>query len=109
MTEFRTRGKGKERKVYPVKKRQAFGVSRNLAYDEVQALRKQGKRARLIQTNRTLDTVNSMVRELQEAGDTGYKEEVGAGEESLCPGPDEMASGENLKDCKIGRVCEQQR
>ena len=55
MTEFRTRGKGKERKVYPVKKRQAFGVSRNLAYDEVQALREQGKRARLIQTNRTLN------------------------------------------------------
>ncbi len=55
MTEFRTKGKGKERKVYPVKKRQAFGISRNLAYDEVQALRKQGKRARLIQTNRTLN------------------------------------------------------
>ncbi|MBX8640723.1 MAG: hypothetical protein KIS29_10350 [Thermoplasmata archaeon] len=55
MTEFRTRGKGKERKVYPVKKRQAFGVSRDLAYDEVQALRKQGKRARLIETNTRLD------------------------------------------------------
>ena len=55
MTEFRTKGKGKERKVYPVKKRQAFGVPRNLAYDEVQELRKQGKRARLIKTNQRLD------------------------------------------------------
>ncbi|MBX8640686.1 MAG: hypothetical protein KIS29_10165 [Thermoplasmata archaeon] len=55
MTEFRTKGKGKERKIYPVKKRQAFGVPRNLAYDEVQELRKQGKRARLIKTNQRLD------------------------------------------------------
>ena len=55
MTEFRTKGKGKDRKVYPVKKRQAFGVPRNLAYDEVQELRKQGKRARLIKTNQRLD------------------------------------------------------
>ena len=36
MTEFRTKGKGKERKVYPVEKRQTFGVSRNLSYDDVQ-------------------------------------------------------------------------
>ena len=55
MTEFRTKGKGKERKVYPVKKRQPFGVTRNLAYDEVQALREQGKRARLIETNTRLE------------------------------------------------------
>ena len=55
MTEFRTKGKGKDRKVYPVKKRQAFGIPRKLAYEEVEALRKQGKRARLIQTNRTLN------------------------------------------------------
>ena len=43
MTQFRSKGKGNERKVYPVNKRQAFGISRNLAYDEVQALRAQGK------------------------------------------------------------------
>lgn len=55
MTEFRTKGKGKERKVYPVKKRQPFGVTRKLAYDEVQALREQGKRARLIETNSRLE------------------------------------------------------
>ena len=55
MTQFRTKGKGNERKVYPVKKRQAFGISRDLAYDEVQALRAQGKRARLIETNTRLD------------------------------------------------------
>ncbi len=55
MTDFRTKGKGKERKVYPVNKRQAFGIPRNLAYDEVQALRKQGKRARLIETNTRLE------------------------------------------------------
>ncbi len=56
MTEFRTKGKGADRKVYPLsKKRTAFGVSRNLAYKEVEALRKEGKRARLIKTNQKLD------------------------------------------------------
>ena len=55
MTEFRTKGKGKERNVYPIKKRQAFGVPRKLAYDEVEALRKEGKKARLIKTNQRLD------------------------------------------------------
>ena len=55
MTEFRTKGKGKERQVYPVKKKQAFGVTRNLAYEEVLSLRSQGKKARLIQTNKRLD------------------------------------------------------
>ena len=55
MTEFRTKGKGKERQVYPVKKKQVFGVTRNLAYEDVLSLRSQGKRARLIQTNKRLD------------------------------------------------------
>ena len=55
MTEFRTKGKGKERTVYPVKKRQPFGIPRKLAYDEVEALRKEGKKARLIKTNQRLD------------------------------------------------------
>ena len=55
MTEFRTKGKGKERQVYPIRKRQPFGVPRKLAYEEVMALRQQGKRARLIETNTRLD------------------------------------------------------
>ena len=55
MTEFRTKGKGKERQVYPVKKKQAYGVTRNLAYEDVLSLRSQGKKARLIQTNKRLD------------------------------------------------------
>ncbi|MHB1708770.1 MAG: hypothetical protein ACYCT2_04760 [Thermoplasmataceae archaeon] len=55
MTEFRSKGEGKDRVVYPVKKKQAFGVPRNLAYSEVQALRAKGMKARLIKTNRTLD------------------------------------------------------
>ena len=54
MTEFRTKGKGKDRQVYPIKKRQPFGVPRKLAYEEVMALRQQGKRARLIETNTRL-------------------------------------------------------
>ena len=32
MTEFRSKGKGKDRQVYPIKKRQPFGVTRNVAY-----------------------------------------------------------------------------
>ena len=52
MTEFRSKGKGKDRKVYPVGKRKAYGVHRELAEEEVQELRKKGDRARLIETNR---------------------------------------------------------
>ena len=55
MTEFRSKGKGKERKVFPVKKRQPYGISRELAYMDVKQLREQGKRARLIKTNQRLD------------------------------------------------------
>ena len=55
MTEFRSKGKGKDRQVYPIKKRQPFGVTRNVAYEDVMALRRQGKRARLIETNTRLD------------------------------------------------------
>ena len=54
MTEFRTKGKGRERKVYPVK-RQPYGISRELAYKDVQSLREMGKKARLIETNKRLD------------------------------------------------------
>ena len=44
MTEFRTKGKGKDRQVYPIRKKQPFGVPRKLAYEEVMALRKGGGR-----------------------------------------------------------------
>ena len=54
MTEFRSKGKGKDRKVYPVQKK-PFGMARNLAMDEVLAMRREGKRARLIETNKRLD------------------------------------------------------
>jgi len=54
MTEFRTKGKGKDRQVYPVKKK-PFGIPRKLAYEDVEALRSKGERARLIKTNRKLD------------------------------------------------------
>ena len=55
MTEFRTKGRGNERQVYPIQKRKPFGIPRKLAYEEVMALRKQGKKARLIKTNQRLD------------------------------------------------------
>ena len=55
MTEFRTKGKGNDRQVYPIRKKQPFGVPRKLAYEEVMALRKGGKKARLIKTNQRLD------------------------------------------------------
>lgn len=54
MTEFRTKGKGKNRKIYPVK-RKAYGVPRELAYKDVEKLRAEGDRARLIKTNKRLD------------------------------------------------------
>jgi hypothetical protein len=52
MTEFRRRKD--DGRVFPVRKK-AYGISRQLAYADVQALRKDGKRARLIKTNRRLD------------------------------------------------------
>jgi hypothetical protein len=52
MTEFRRRKD--DGRVFPVRKK-AYGISRQLAYADVQALRKEGKRARLIKTNRRLD------------------------------------------------------
>ncbi len=55
MTEFRSKGKGKDRKVYPVNKRQPYGVTRKLASEDVLAMRNQGKKARLIETNKRLD------------------------------------------------------
>lgn len=55
MTDFRTKGKGKDRTTYPIKKRQPYGISKTLAYDDVKKLRGDGKRARLIETNRRLD------------------------------------------------------
>ena len=55
MTEFRTRGKGKDRQAYPVKGRKPFGISRELAYSDVEKLRTKGERARLIETNRRLE------------------------------------------------------
>lgn len=54
MTEFRTKGRGKDRVVYPIRKK-PYGVSRELALEEVEALRKKGLRARLIETNKRLD------------------------------------------------------
>lgn len=39
MTEFRSKGKGKDRKVYPVNKKKPFGIPRDLAYKDVKLLR----------------------------------------------------------------------
>lgn len=55
MPEFRTKGKGSDRTVYPVRKRKPYGISRELAYSDVEAMRAKGDRARLIRTNRKLD------------------------------------------------------
>ena len=55
MTQFRSKGKGKDRKAYPVNPRKPYGISREAAYEDVQAMRAQGQKARLIETNRRLD------------------------------------------------------
>ncbi len=54
MTQFRTRGKGPNRKVYPVSKRIPYGEARKTAVAEVLRIREKGERARLIETNRRL-------------------------------------------------------
>lgn len=55
MTQFRSKGKGKNRKTYPISGKKPYGVNRQLAYEEVLQLRNRGKKARLIQTNKRLD------------------------------------------------------
>lgn len=55
MTQFRSKGTGKNRKTYPIRDRKPYGVTRELAYEDVMALRKKGMRARLIKTNKKLD------------------------------------------------------
>ena len=52
MTQFRSKGKGKDRKAYPINKKKPYGISREVAYEDVQALRNKGQKARLIETNR---------------------------------------------------------
>ena len=76
MTEFRSRGKGKDRQVYPVNKQKAYGVARQLAYEDVVKLRDHGKRARLIRTNQKLDLY--------------------APYESTLPGPEDMCAASGL-------------
>ena len=51
MTQFRSKGKGKDRKAYPVNPRKPYGTSRQVAAEDVQELRKRGMKARLIETN----------------------------------------------------------
>lgn len=52
MTEFRTKGKGKDRIVYPINERKAYGENKTLAKNTVEKLRTMGIRSRLIETNR---------------------------------------------------------
>ncbi len=54
MTQFRTKGKGENRKVYPVGKGNPYGEPRDRALREVISLRERGERARLIETNKRL-------------------------------------------------------
>ena len=51
MTQYRSKGKGDNRKVFPVNPRKPYGVSRELAAEDVQILRSRGMKARLIETN----------------------------------------------------------
>ena len=42
MTQFRSKGKGKDRKAYPINPRKPYGISREVAYEDVKALRNKG-------------------------------------------------------------------
>ncbi len=69
MTEFRTKGKGKDRQVYPVNRKKPFGISRELAFRDVEKLRADGDRARLVRTNRRLDLYAPYVAVIKQASD----------------------------------------
>ena len=51
MTQYRSKGKGDNRKVFPVNPRKPYGTSRQAAAEDVQVLRSRGMKARLIETN----------------------------------------------------------
>jgi hypothetical protein len=65
-TQFRSKGKGKSRMVYPVSGRKPYGIPRQLAYEDVQAFRQDGKRARLIKTNKKLDLYAPYVSDISD-------------------------------------------
>jgi len=65
-TTFRSKGKGKDRRVYPIGKKKPYGISRPLAAEDIRKLRDEGKRARLIETNKRLDLYAPYVSALQD-------------------------------------------
>ena len=73
MTEFRKRKD--DGRVFPVKKRKPYGISRTLAYEDVQAFRKEGKKARLIKTNNKLDLYAPYVSDIPDAPESHTKME----------------------------------
>ena len=72
MTEFRRRKD--DGRVFPIQKRKPYGISRQLAYEDVQAFRKEGKKARLIKTNNKLDLYAPYVSDIPDAPETHTKE-----------------------------------
>lgn len=72
MTEFRRRKD--DGRVFPIQKRKPYGISRQLAYEDVQAFRKEGKKARLIKTNNKLDLYAPYVSDIPDAPETHKKE-----------------------------------
>ncbi|MCL5730935.1 MAG: hypothetical protein M1605_02290 [Candidatus Thermoplasmatota archaeon] len=73
MTEFRRRKD--DGRVFPIQKRKPYGISRQLAYEDVQAFRKEGKKARLIKTNNKLDLYAPYVSDIPDAPETHTKME----------------------------------
>ena len=72
MTEFRKRKD--DGRVFPIQKRKPYGISRQLAYEDVQAFRKEGKKARLIKTNNKLDLYAPYISDIPDASETHTKE-----------------------------------
>lgn len=72
MTEFRRRKD--DGRVFPIQKRKPYGISRQLAYEDVQAFRKEGKKARLIKTNNKLDLYAPYISDIPDASETHTKE-----------------------------------
>lgn len=84
MTEFRTKGKGKDRQVYPINKRKPFGISKELAFKDVESLRAKGDRARLIKTNRKLELYAPFVSTIQpDANPQGSQRDAGSSEQVI--------------------------
>ncbi|MHB1439998.1 MAG: hypothetical protein ACYCSO_05150 [Cuniculiplasma sp.] len=94
MTEFRKRKD--DGRVFPIQKRKPYGIPRQLAYKDVQAFRQEGKRARLIKTNKKIDLYAPYVSDIPDAPGTNTTHSVGPENEKKISVSREASEGQKI-------------